>query len=159
MQDFTEEKAAKVFMIIRKNKWLVGFLLIFNGCTPELIDDPIPFIAFNDISINIGLPEYAPLRVNTGFAEINGGVRGIILYRKDQNNILAFERNCSFEPNNACATVNVHPSGLFLTDPCCNSNFSFENGLPTSGLAWRPLNRYRTFFDGLTLTVTDELVF
>jgi len=158
MRDFTEEKAVKGFMIIRKNNYLIVLLLCINSCTPELFDEPIPQIPFNDIVINISLPEYAPLRVNTGFAEINGGVRGIILYRRDQNNIIAYERNCSFQPNNACATVNVHPSTLFMTDPCCSSNFSFENGLPTSGLAWRPLNRYRTIFDGFTLTVTDEVL-
>ncbi|HMP99870.1 MAG TPA: hypothetical protein PKC24_08820 [Cyclobacteriaceae bacterium] len=146
-------------MIIRKLKSIFFIFMIglTEACTPELFDDPIPYIPFNDILINTSLPQYSSLRITNGFAEVSGGVRGIILYRRDQNTIMAYERNCSFQPNDACATVNVHPSGLFMTDPCCNSNFSFENGFPTAGIAWRPLHRYRTIFDGINLTITDEL--
>ncbi len=156
MRVFSVAKPEKDFMNTLKNKLVLALIGFSLSCTPELVDDPIPYIPFNDILINIGLPEYTNLRVNTGYAEINGGVRGIILYRKDQNSILAFERNCSFQPNQACATVNVHSSGLFMTDPCCNSNFSFENGFPTSGAAWRPLRIYRTILNGNLLTITAE---
>lgn len=157
MPAIMEERVEKVFMNILKSKILI-LLVMLAGCTPELDDDPIPYIPFNEIFININLPEYTNLRMTGGFQEINGGVRGIILYRKDQNNIFAFERNCSFQPNQACATVNVHSSGLFMTDPCCNSNFSFNEGFPTSGPAWRPLRMYRSLLNGTFLTITDEIV-
>lgn len=71
---------------------------------------------------------------------------------------MAYERNCSFRPNEACATVDAHSSGLFMIDSCCNSNFSFTDGSPTGGPAWRPLNRYRTQLSGITLTITDEVI-
>lgn len=142
-----------------KSKFWIAFGLL-TACTRDLSDDPIPIITFADVVINLNLPEYASLRTDGGYKELNaGGVRGIILYRVNSSTYRAFERNCSFRPNEACATVNVHNSGLYMVDPCCNSNFSFENGLPTGGPAWRPLNKYRTQLNGSTLTITDEVEF
>lgn len=135
------------------------FLMMLVGCSSDLSDDPIPIILFSDIEINLNLPEYATLQTDGGAKELNnGGVRGIIVYRVNSTTYRAYERNCSYRPNEACATVDIHSSRLFMIDPCCNSNFSFEDGLPIGGVAWRPLNQYRTQLNGLTLTITDELV-
>jgi nitrite reductase/ring-hydroxylating ferredoxin subunit len=132
--------------------------MVISACSPDRSDDPVPFIPFVDIVINLNLPEFINLRQDGGYVEIDGGVRGIILYRANSSTYIAYERNCSFRPNEACATVNVHNSGLFMVDPCCNSNFNFSDGNPTGGPAWRPLVRYRTQLSGLTLTVSSELI-
>ncbi|MCK6616983.1 MAG: hypothetical protein L6Q51_05005 [Cyclobacteriaceae bacterium] len=87
----------------------------------------------------------------------NGGVRGIIVHRVNASTYRAFERNCSFQPNEACATVGVHVSTLFMEDSCCGSTFNF-NGDPTGGPAWRPLRQYQTILSGNELTITDEVV-
>lgn len=122
-------------------------------------DDPIPLIAFPDHVINLLAPENQALAVNGGYKEINSiGVRGVILYRQSATTFLAFERNCSFRPNEACATVNVHVSSLYMIDPCCNSTFSFDSGSPTGGMASRPLRQYVTELVGLQLTITDEIL-
>lgn len=137
--------------------WLI--LLSLVACSRDLSDDPIPIIPFADVVINLGLPDYFSLQTDGGFKELNtGGVRGIILYRVNSSTYFAYERNCSFRPNEACATVNVHSSGLFMTDPCCNSSFNFSDGNPTGGPAWRPLQRYRTQLSGSTLTISDEII-
>jgi nitrite reductase/ring-hydroxylating ferredoxin subunit len=145
-------------MIIKRSKfWLILFVLL--GCTPDLSDDPIPIIPFVDVVINLSLPEYLSLQTNGGSKELSaGGVRGIIVYRINASSYIAYERNCSYRPNEACATVNVHSSGLFMIDPCCNSSFSFTDGTPTGGPAWRPLQRYRTQLSGTTLTISDEII-
>lgn len=145
-------------MIIRSSKfWLL--LLSLVACTRDLSDDPIPIIPFPDVVINLGLPDYFSLQTDGGFKELNtGGVRGIILYRVNSATYFAYERNCSFRPNEACATVNVHNSGLFMTDPCCNSSFNFSDGNPSGGPAWRQLQRYRTQLSGSTLTISDEII-
>lgn len=151
-------KQVKDFMSIRKaNPWICIFLLLI-ACEPDLSDDPIPYIPFTEIIINLSFPEYASLRTDGGYKEINGGVRGIIIYRVNATSYNAFERNCSFHPNDACATVNTHNSGLYLTDPCCGSTFNFSDGNPSGGVAWRPLRRYRTQLNNSTLTITDEVV-
>jgi hypothetical protein len=146
-------------MSIRRIKSWGSILLLLIGCQPDLSDDPIPYIPFTEIVINLSFPEYASLRTNGGYKEINsGGVRGIILYRISETTYNAFERNCSFHPNDACATVNIHSSGLYLTDPCCGSTFNFSDGNPSGGIAWRPLRRYRTQVNNFTLSITDEVV-
>jgi len=138
-------------------RWPPLVLLLFLGCSPDLSDDPIPFSAFADITINLTLPEYSTLSTNGGHKNINGGIRGIIIYRVNASTYYAFERNCSYQPNQACATTDVHASGLYMTDSCCGSTFDFQ-GNPTGGPAWRPLGRYQTLLSGSTLTITDTVI-
>lgn len=145
-------------MRLGKNKFLLT-LLIITACGRDLSDDPIPYQPFLDFVIDLNLPEYISLKSDGGYKEINTiGVRGVIVYRENSSTYRAFERNCSFRPNEACATVNVHNSGLFMTDPCCGSDFSFTNGSPTGGPAYRPLVRYQTQLSGLTLTISDLVI-
>jgi Rieske Fe-S protein len=138
----------------RKRLLLLLFLI---ACEPDLVDDPMPFQPFPDISIVLN--NYPLLITDGGYILISdGGVRGIILYHKNAQTYLAFERNCSYKPNDACATIEVHSSTLFMHDVCCGSSFDFE-GKPTGGPAWRPLQQYRTSVSGTgTLTITDEIV-
>ena len=150
-------KPERDFMIIRKVKFCFLFLILI-GCKNDLSDDPIPFSPFNDIVIDLSFPEFVSLNSSGGYKELNNkGIRGIIIYRLDAKTCLAYERNCSYHPNDACATVNVHSSGLYLTDPCCGSTFNFSDGNPSGGIAWRPLRQYRTQLKGTILTVTSEI--
>lgn len=130
-----------------------------TSCQPDPSDDPIPFVAFSPYMINLSAPEFLPLTIDGGYKEIGAiGVRGVILYRQDAATFLAFERNCTFRPNEACATVNVHSSMLFMVDPCCSSTFSFAGGMPTGGVATRALRQYATELVGSQLTISDEII-
>jgi nitrite reductase/ring-hydroxylating ferredoxin subunit len=138
---------------------IILFLLALSSCEPQVTDDPIPWLSFPEILINLGLPEFNSLRQDGGIKEINdGGVRGIIVYRVNAYTYHAYERNCSFQPNSAGATVNVHSSKLYLIDDSCGSSFSLEEGTPTGGPAWRPLRQYRTILANNFLTITDEAI-
>ena len=141
-------------MIIRKAS--IFGLILLGACNSGPMDDPIPVASFPDIVIDINLPSYIKLRTDGQYVEEKGGVRGIIVYRISAFSFQAYERNCSYHPNEACATVNVHSSGLYMTDPCCSSNFSFTDGSATGGVAWQPLRRYRTQVNGTTVTISDE---
>jgi Rieske Fe-S protein len=127
------------------------------ACSSSGSDDPVPRVSFPPIFINLNLPEYIALRSNGGYKSISGGVRGIIIYRESSTTYYAFERNCTFHPNEACATVEVHSSGLYMTDTCCGSIFDFK-GNPTGGPAVRPLLRYAVTSNGNSLTITDDVV-
>ncbi len=143
----------------RGNHYFAWLLALCFACQPNLGDDPIPIVNFPDFVINLTAPEYQPLTINGGYKEINSiGVRGVIVYRVDASTFHAYERNCTFHPNDACATVNVHSSLLYLVDPCCNSTFSFSSGQPTSGVATRPLRQYAADLSGLQLTITSEII-
>jgi len=135
----------------------IGFILLV-GCSNDLSDDPIFQPTFSDVELNLALPDNFVLQSSGGYKLISQGVRGIILYRKNPSAVLAFERNCSYHPNDACATVEVHSAALYMTDLCCGSNFRWEDGAPTGGPAWRPLQQYSATLNGNTLTVTDQVI-
>ena len=134
-------------------------MLGLAGCEPDLSDDPIPWQPFDVININLNLPEYIKLKSDGSSMTLgNEGVRGIIIYHKNGSNYIAYEATCSYQPNSACATVEVHVSTLYIFCPCCSSSFDLATGYPTGGVAWRPLRQYETSFDGSTLTITDQII-
>jgi len=163
MRGVLAEKVERDFMITEvKSKHRINFftvpllILILLACKRDLVDDPIPFVPFSDIVINLTLPAYTSLTNPGGYVYVNnGGVRGIILYRKSASLFLAFERNCSFQPSDACATVDAYT--LNMKDSCCGSMFNYD-GNPVGGPAWRPLQQYRTSLSGNILTITDEII-
>lgn len=91
------------------------------------------------------------------YTQENYGVRGIIIYHKNSNEYVAFERACSYRPSNECEVIQlndeVNPS--FLTDNCCKSNFLLDDGTPFSGPALLPLKQYFTSFDGTYIYVSN----
>ena len=85
------------------------------------------------------------------------GVRGIIIYHKNTNEYVAFERACTFRPSDECAVIQLdnetNPS--YLVDNCCNSRFILDDGTPFSEPALLPLKQYLTTFDGNYINVTN----
>ena len=133
--------------------------LVFSpiSCDNTQFNTEIPFVAFADIDINLNSQQYLALRNPYGNVEIEGGMRGIIIFTNSSvTQYVAFERNCSYLPNNACAQVEVAASGLSLHDQCCGSTFDIEFGNPSGGPATSPLRRYRTSLNGNVLTIRDE---
>ena len=72
-------------------------LVSFSSCKPEE-DAEVPYIPFEDVVVNLSLPEYFVLQSTGGYKYIGGGVKGIILYRKDAQTIYAFERTVPSNP-------------------------------------------------------------
>ncbi|HEY0740079.1 MAG TPA: hypothetical protein VGD40_01405 [Chryseosolibacter sp.] len=138
---------------------LILFMIQASSCKPDLRDDAIPYLTFGSVYMNLNLPEYTSLKTDGGFYYYDdAGVRGLIIYRQNASTYHVYERNCSFQPNEACATVNVHVTRLFMEDPCCQSHFDFITGNPTQGAAWRPLRKYFSAVNGTDLTITDEII-
>jgi len=134
-------------------------LSLLISCEPQIVDDPIPITAFQDQVLNLSFPEYAALRLDGGILEYNNvGLRGVFIYRAASGSFRAYERNCSYHPNEAGSTVNLHSSRLYFTDQYCGSTFNLEDGQPSGGPAWRPLRQYRTDINGSILTITSEVI-
>ena len=128
-------------------------LLMFSCDDQRQSEDPIPFVIVNE-TINLNNLQYLPLKSIGGYVTHNAGVRGLILYRESNSVYRAFERNCPFQPLNACALVEIDDSGLFMQDACCGSRFSFS-GFPIEGPSVRPLLEYNTTIDGNFLLITN----
>jgi len=139
---------------MKRNKiqWIVGIILTIGSV--QTYGQAI----FPEITVNLTYPQFQRLKSDEGYAYISGGMRGIILYRVNENSILAFDRACPHHPEASCAEVQVDMSSLFLIDRCCKSTFNFENGSPTGGPAQRPLLQYHTELSGMVLKISDEII-
>ena len=135
-------------------KRLLLLLLVATfSCDKDSPRPEIPYVIVNE-QINLTNIQYNRLRQVNGYVYINGGVRGILIIRQNTNRYLAIERNCTYDPKAECATVEVDNSGLFLIDPCCNSQFDLS-GQVTGGPAAYPLLQYATALNGNFLYITN----
>jgi nitrite reductase/ring-hydroxylating ferredoxin subunit len=132
--------------------FIISFLLF--ACKRNS-DEYIPNVPVN-ITIYPSNPQYFKLTTVGGWMYISGGVRGIIVYRNSINDFSAYDRNCSYQPQNACSTVNVDSSNnIYAFCPCCSSQFVLTDGSVAKGPANFPLKSYRTFFDGNALQISN----
>lgn len=93
--------------------------------------------------------------IPAGSANGQGGVRGIYVVRQNATTYSAFERNCPYQPLNACATITLDKSSrLFFRDSCCTSQFGLQ-GQVRGGPAPRSLRQYSTSLSGSLLTITN----
>lgn len=127
------------------------FLLVFvsmTGCTKN-DQHPVPSYPF-DFTIDISLPSYSPLMGVSGWAYVNGGSRGIIVYRRGIDEFIAFDRHSpADEIGSPCDQPLVPDDNNFLqlNDTCNNATFSLYDGSPISNSAYG-LRQYQTMWDG-----------
>ncbi|PJB13996.1 MAG: hypothetical protein CO118_10880 [Flavobacteriales bacterium CG_4_9_14_3_um_filter_32_8] len=115
-------------------------------------DSNIPLVTVN-IIIHINDPAYNMLTVPGGWTYLNGGSRGIIVYRASNDVFQAYDRHCTFDSSNSCALVSVEVNNITGFDDCCGSKFILTDGSVTQGPANLPLKQYQTSFDGNELRI------
>ena len=131
---------------------LLVSVIVFAFTCKKQQDNNVPSASV-DIYIYTSSPSFIDLNAIGGYTYITGGVRGILLYRKTTSEIIAYERNCTYQPSQPCATVVVDATHILATDTCCHSKFSLYDGTVTNGPASVPLKTYNTTFDGTTLHI------
>jgi hypothetical protein len=120
---------------------LVGF-----GCQKEGVY-PIPNVPVN-IVLNLNLPAYQNLNIPGGWAYVNGGSRGIVVYR-NFNAFIALDRHTTVYPDSVCAVAEVDTSNNFvLIDPCSEAQYSITTGTALKEPAQWALKQYFTSWDG-----------
>ena len=108
---------------------------------------PIPNVPVN-LNINLDLPSYNALNAPGGFAYVNGGSRGIIVYR-NFDNFVALDRHSTYNSEKECAVVDINPNNAFeLIDTCSGSIYSILSGVVINGPAQYGLKQYNTYWDG-----------
>src|SRR5689334_4248909 len=101
-----------------------------------------------DISININLPAYADLAVPGGWLYLTGGSQGIIVYRASNEQFVAMDRHCPYQPQNSCK-VYVDDTQVIARDTaCCGSAYLIIDGSVSQGPSSFGLKRYNTLFNG-----------
>lgn len=127
--------------------------LIYGICLPFLISSCkqnssfIPNVPVN-VVINTLDPAYQSLNGIGGWAYVDGGSKGLIVFQSDYQEYKAFDRHCSYNPENECSKISVDQTQLYAVDSCCNSKFQLIDGNPAEGPANIGLKQYNTRFDG-----------
>jgi hypothetical protein len=124
-------------------------ILIFSfiSCKKNT-NNPVPSIPF-DITIDINLPSYNSLIGVGGWSFLNGGSRGIIVYRRSVDVFVAFDRHSPVDPEGICKTPLTPDTSNFLqlNDFCSGARFSLYDGSPISGSDFG-LRQYQTAYAG-----------
>ncbi len=127
-------------------------LIIPVSCKKDANKTPVPYASV-DIYIYTSNPSYIAISVIGGWTYVSGGVRGILIYRKSNTEFIAFDRNCTYQPEDVCSTVVVDKTNIIATDTCCHSEFLLHDGSVLKAPASVPLKVYNNTFDGNVLHI------
>ena len=139
--------------------WLIatGIVFMATSCSRDERESisGIPDIRVSE-KVNINDPAYVNLKNINGWAYLDAGSRAIILFRESTELVRAFERHCTFDPDQVCSQVDMDGVLLQANDAdCCNSIFSLVARTVIQGPAYIPLLEYSSEFDGTYVTVTN----
>lgn len=138
--------------IIYRTSLLVIFLLFSMSCRKN--DDPIPYVYVN-FYVSLASPQYNALTSVGGWVYVTGGYKGIVIYRQSIDEFSAFDRACPYKPSLECEFIEVEDNGITAIDSCCGSRFLLMDGSVVNGPATISLTRYKTYFSGTTLQVSN----
>jgi hypothetical protein len=140
---------------------LLGCVSIFSFCKKKskTVQDNIAYQTVN-ITIYPNDPLYFKLQTAGGWVYVNGGVNGIIVYRKTATNapsdFVAIERTSTALPDDPFAKVKVQTDNFTLKDSISGSKWQIYDGGLISGPASQNLRLYNAIFDGInTLTIRN----
>lgn len=124
--------------------------VLLAGCKKKKDDVPDTYV---NVTIYTTEPSFANLNAVGGWIYVNAGYKGIIVYRKSQEDFIALERACTFDPQSECDGITVTTDNITAQDTCCGSKFLIFDGSITQGPATAVLSQYRTSYDGTTLKI------
>jgi hypothetical protein len=110
--------------------------------------NPVPNVPV-DVTIDLSFPSYSALQGVSGYTYVNGGSRGIIVYRKSLDEFVAFDRHSPADIEGTCVEP-LYPDAnnfLELIDSCNNARFSLYDGSPISNSEYG-LRQYATQYNG-----------
>lgn len=126
--------------------FLLLVLLIAVSCKKNR-NHPVPSIPF-DIAINISLPSYTELQSVGGWTTVNGGSKGIIIYRKSYDEFVSFDLHSPANEGQCEKPLITDPNNfLQLNDECSGATFSLFDGSPMTG-SELGLRQYQATWDG-----------
>ncbi len=119
-----------------------AFLLLQSSC--EQNNQNIPYVPVN-FDLNLNLPSYNSLNYPGEHLILQGGSKGIVVYRYTTDEFVVLDRHSTFDVTQGC-NVTVESDGITLSDDndCSNSKWLILDGSVMQGPATLSLHRYRT---------------
>jgi hypothetical protein len=139
-----------------KAKYIPLLLLAFLLSACKKNEQYIPN-AYVNLTIYVNDPQNIALSTVGGYKYFDGGYRGVVVYRKGQNEFIAYDRACPYNVEESSSVVTVDTTNnVILKDFSCESQFLLSDGTNISGPALIPLRVFRSVFDGTVLRVTNN---
>ena len=119
-------------------------LLLSVSCKKENYNQQIGIPHYDvDQYVLLNNPTSITLNAVGGFLYQSGGSRGIVVYHRTYDEYVAFDRHCTWQPQETCGQVVIDSStSVILNCPCCDSRFSLIDGSVLHGPATFPLLQY-----------------
>jgi len=132
------------------NRFLMFTVFLLNILLTSCGDKeqhPIPNVAVS-LLINLDLPAYQALNNVGGWAYVNGGSKGIVIYR-GFDSFTALDRHSTYDAAADCSIATVDSTNFFvLNDGCSESQYNIMDGTVSKGPAKWGLKTYTTSWDG-----------
>ncbi len=129
--------------------------LMFLSCGKTLPNNGIPPVNV-DFNVYLSNPDNQVLNAIGNWRYFDAvGSRGIIVYHKDLNEYVVYERHCTYKPENTCGQVKVMIDNVTLLDSCCGSKFLLYDGSIINGPANYPLKAYQVYYTNDILHITN----
>jgi hypothetical protein len=146
-------------LFIKKIKFVSVVVLCVLAVACKKKATPVQNNGIDYVPVNLVIYPNDPLNVKIqtpgGWLYFNGGVYGIIVYRKSPTEFVALERASTYYPNNSDARVKVQSDAFTLRDTLSGSKWQIYDGAVISGPATLPLRIYNNSYDGNVLRITN----
>lgn len=138
---------------------IITFSLLLFSCkkkqqAQQINNHPVPSVPV-DITLYPNDPLNFTLQGIGGWKYLFGGVNGIIVYRKSEQEFIALERSSAFYPSNPAALAIVQPDNFTCKDTVSGSKWQIIDGTIIQGPAEWPLRGYSTNYDGTVLRIRN----
>lgn len=133
---------------------MAGVLLMtaIQSCDKNNPESAVPSVPVN-LRINLDDPMNSQLNTIGGSIQVEGGYRGIIIYRLTNTEYKAYDRTCTYQSENTCAIVAIDSAISSVGCNCCKSRFQLLDGSPISGPASFGLRTFYTSLQGRDLYI------
>jgi nitrite reductase/ring-hydroxylating ferredoxin subunit len=130
-------------------------IILLSGCTSNAVNNDILPVVQVNTTVDLSLPQFNNLQVPGGWAEVNGGLKGIIIYNINGDQFKAFERAAPHLQISDCSQMIVE-NNIRLKCPCDDSEFNILNGAPlTEGIKHSAREYFVNNLNGVVLRITN----
>lgn len=105
-------------------------------------------------TVDTSLPQFSQLGFIGGWAYLNGGVNGLIVYRRTTDEVKAYDRQAPYRVADGCA-VSVDAGETTVSDSCSGSQWSLLDGSLLKGPASVSLTTYNASISGQFIYITN----
>ena len=138
-------------MIIKKILLLLIFSSFFSCVNNNNLANCIQTLPLS-LSTDLNNPQLINAQTPGGFAELDGGNKGVLLFNKNGNDFVAFDKLC---PQNDCTTPMIFENRL-LKCSCDESTYSVDfGGAPQTTGFDCPAIAYRVIKNGSSIRIVN----